>query len=205
MGIYANCIFPYLEMLATSRLGEERRSLLAATEGKILEIGSGAGQNFPHFSPNATHITGLEPSSTLRNRSIKKLQKKSLQNITVVKGVAEELPWKDNEFDMVVSFLVLCSVKNPQKALTEIYRVLKNGGKLLLFEHVVSPNPKTAKWQNRLTPYWKVVGCGCQLNRDTKTTIQKAGFDVDGLQGFRSKNMGPALTASVIGGIAFKP
>ena len=205
MGIYSDYIFPHLLELATQGLTEERKSLLEGVRGNVLEIGSGAGQNFPFFSSNVDQAVGLEPSPLSRKKASQTIERIQAEvNLSVVDGVAEKLPWDDGEFDAVISFLVLCSVQDADQALREINRVLKKGGKLFCFEHVLANDAKVAKWQERINPFWKIIGCGCHLNRDTASNIEAAGFELTELQTYRSTKMGPPISSYVIKGYATK-
>jgi ubiquinone/menaquinone biosynthesis C-methylase UbiE len=90
----------------------------------------------------------------------------------VTRVPAEQLPFEDDSFDTAVCTLVLCTVRDPERALAEIDRVLKPGGQLLFLEHVRSDDPALAKWQDRLTPLWRRVGHGCNPNRPTPDLIR---------------------------------
>jgi hypothetical protein len=47
---------------------------------------------------------------------------------------------------------------------------------MLFVEHAMSPEFRTARWQHRLTPYWKLIGRGCHLDRKMDQLIRSAGF-----------------------------
>ena len=89
---------------------------------------------------------------------------------------AERLPFGDESFDTVVFNLSLCTIPDPRRALGEARRVLKPDGRLLVLEHVKAREPGLARWQERINPIWKITGSGCHLNRDTKRSIEAAGF-----------------------------
>jgi len=67
-------------------------------------------------------------------------------------------------------------------ALTEKRRVLRPGGRLLFIEHGLSPETRIARWQHRLTPYWKLIGGGCHLDREMDESIRSAGFEIDAME-----------------------
>jgi ubiquinone/menaquinone biosynthesis C-methylase UbiE len=89
---------------------------------------------------------------------------------------AEKLPFPDNSFDYVITTLVLCTVRDLDKSLAEILRVLKPGGELRFFEHVRSKSGIFSAAQTMMTPVWKRCSLGCHLNRDTFAAIKRAGF-----------------------------
>src|SRR4029078_235456 len=76
----------------------------------------------------------------------------------VVDATVERLPFPDATFDTVVVTFVLCSVPSRGAALAEIARVRKPSGRLLFLEHVRSDDEKLAKWQDRITPLYNLVG-----------------------------------------------
>jgi ubiquinone/menaquinone biosynthesis C-methylase UbiE len=162
--------------------GKIRESLLSKAEGRVLEIGSGTGFNFPYYE-KADEVIAIEPQALMLEKSLERA-KHSRVPITVISADAERLPFPDNHFDTVVGILVLCTIPDPEKALTEIRRVCKPDGKVLLFEHVRLNNPFLGPLQDWLTPVWKRLCDGCHLNRNTLDTVKHAGFNVVRIERF---------------------
>lgn len=150
-----------------------RHDLLKKATGEVLEIGSGTGINFQYYAQ--VRVTALEPSDHMREQSLIRAKHSNVP-ITLVSGSAESLPFPDGTFDTVVGTLVLCSVESPQKAISEIKRVLKPDGRILLFEHVRLNDSPLGKLQDLLTPVWKKVCDGCHLNRDTVAYLNAEGI-----------------------------
>jgi ubiquinone/menaquinone biosynthesis C-methylase UbiE len=99
--------------------------------------------------------------------------------IELVPADGQRLDFANDSFDTVVVSLVLCTVPNPSDMLAEMFRVLRPGGQYLFFEHVASEDPKHRRWQDRLNPLQRLIGCGCNLNRETANLIEQAGFVID--------------------------
>jgi ubiquinone/menaquinone biosynthesis C-methylase UbiE len=158
-------------------LRERRERLLAQAEGRVLEIGGGTGLNLPYYGPNVAELVITEPEEPMARRLERKLPGYERQ-VQVLHAPAEELPFEDGSFDVVVSTLVLCTVADQQRALQEAHRVLKPGGRLLFLEHVRSDDPKLARRQDRLNGFQKRFACGCNCNRETLATIERHGFSV---------------------------
>ena len=100
-------------------------------------------------------------------------------NVRVVDGTASRLRLDDASVDAGVASLVLCSVPDPTAALAELHRVIRPGGELRFYEHVLAHNPKVARWQRRVDPIWTRLVGGCHLTRDTEHAITAAGFDIE--------------------------
>jgi ubiquinone/menaquinone biosynthesis C-methylase UbiE len=99
---------------------------------RILEIGAGTGMNFVYYPDNASGIA-TEPSTGM----LKIAQGKKRPNgIRLIQSCAENLPFKNDSFDVAFATLVFCSVNSPSAAFAELKRVVRSGGSILLLEHV---------------------------------------------------------------------
>lgn len=154
--------------------GPRRERLLAGLTGDVLDVGAGTGANLPYL-PAAKQVTAVEPDAAMRRKLTAKAAQAPVP-VTVSDAGAEALPCADASVDAVVFALVLCTVPDPDQALSEARRVLKPGGKLLVLEHVRGTG-KLARWQDRLVPLWRRVNAGCHPNRDTRAAVERAGFE----------------------------
>ena len=180
MGLYAKLILPRLLDLTmrNHRLALYRQQAVAAARGSVLEIGVGSGLNLPFYAPGTACVIAIDPSlELLRLASRRRLAARA--PISLLPASAEHLPFADAVFDTVVMTWTLCSIAHPVVALREMSRVLKPGGRLLFVEHGLSPEPRIARWQHRLTPCWKSIGGGCHLDRKMDDLIRAAGFGFD--------------------------
>ncbi|MEH7014238.1 class I SAM-dependent methyltransferase [Neobacillus niacini] len=159
-----------------------RKELLQRAEGKVLELGSGTGINFP-FYKDVDQVIAIEPSQHMIDQSINRLQL-SVVTIEMVKASAEKLPFEDNTFDTVVATLVFCTIPNAEKAIAEIKRVCKPKGSILLFEHVKMENRLLGGMQEWLTPVWKKICDGCCLNRETLKAFTSQGLKIEKVEQF---------------------
>ena len=157
---------------------QKRADLIPQAEGDVLEVGCGGGLNFGHYDPvRVSRVRGLDPSAALRLMAEKQANA-TAANIAVGEGVAESLPFADAQFDTAVLTFTLCSVASPQRALSEIRRVLKPGGRLLFCEHGRSPDAAVRVWQGRVEPLWKRIAGGCHLTRPVTQLLTSGGFDI---------------------------
>ena len=156
---------------------EHRARFLADARGRCLEIGAGTGLNLDRW-PEVDELVLSEPDPHMAARLRRKLAA-SAREAEVVQAPAERLPFPDGHFDTVALTYVLCTVPDPTAALREIDRVLAPGGRLLFLEHVRSPDPGLARWQDRLHGPWYLFGNGCHCNRDTLAEIDASPLELE--------------------------
>lgn len=153
-----------------------RKQLIQNVHGQVLEVGSGTGINFPYYL-QAEKVIAIEPAPLMRDQSLNRAANAHVP-IEVITARAEELPFPDDSFDVVVSTLVFCTIPDPIKALEEVKRACKPNGTVLFFEHVRLNHRFLGRLQDWLTPVWKRLCDGCHLNRDTLEVINQVGFKV---------------------------
>jgi ubiquinone/menaquinone biosynthesis C-methylase UbiE len=157
-------------------LGEMRQGLLADAAGRVLEIGAGTGVNLPYYGEGVESLALTDPEPPMLRR-LERAANEHRPDAQVLRASADELPFEDDSFDVLVSTLVLCGVDDQSRALTEARRVLRPGGRLLFIEHVRSDDPSLARFQDRFTRLNRfLVGCDC--NRQTLTAIETEQFEV---------------------------
>src|SRR5262245_21356194 len=164
-------------------LGKWRRWLVGGARGRTLDIGCGTGRNFPLYGSEAS-VVGLDPDRWALRRA-----RRRGPGTALVRGSAEHLPFRDGAFDTVVSGLVFCSGPNPKKGLAEVRRVLCPGGELRMLEHVRATEPRAARIQDFVQPLWTRITGGCHPNRDTESSVESAGFDIQAEGRRAKKNM----------------
>jgi ubiquinone/menaquinone biosynthesis C-methylase UbiE len=166
------------QMAGTEKAGLRafRERLLAGASGDVLEIGGGTGLNLPCYGPDVRSLTITEPEPPML-RHLERAVREHRPSATVLRAPAEDLPFDDHAFDVAVSTLVLCGVDDQPRALRELRRVLRPGGRLLFIEHLRSEDLAVARLQDRMNWLNRVVVC-CDCNRPTLDSIRQAGFTV---------------------------
>jgi ubiquinone/menaquinone biosynthesis C-methylase UbiE len=183
MGFYERWIVPRLLDLAMRNrvLDPYRQRTIETAQGLVLEVGVGSGLNLPLYGPAVTRVVGLDPSPELLRLASRRVPDMVIP-VSLLRASAEHLPLADAVFDTIVMTWTLCSISNPIAALTDMRLVLRPGGRLICVEHGLSPEVSTARWQHRLTPYWKRISGGCHLDRKTDDLIRAAGFQIDAIE-----------------------
>jgi ubiquinone/menaquinone biosynthesis C-methylase UbiE len=179
-------------------LRDVRHDLVRRANGRVLELGAGTGLNLPHYPGTVSEVLLTEPDPHMAAKLRKRVAASDLDT-TIVETPAENLPFEDSSVDTVVATLVLCTVNDPGRALSEIARVLRPGGTYLFAEHVRSSSAWAARWQDRLNRLWSWYAVGCQCNRDTLSVIERASFSLTHLRRDRLRWISPVVRPLVVG------
>ena len=184
MGLYERFVLPrIIDLTCGSKpVMRQRGKVVPHARGRILEVGMGSGLNLPYYDADKVEfVWGLEPSEGMRERAEPRLSASPLEVRWLgLKG--EEIPLEDNSVDTVVLTYTLCTIPDYRLALEQMRRVLKPDGQLLFCEHGKAPDKAIKKWQDRLNPVWKVIGGGCNLNRDIPQILGQSGFGIKNLE-----------------------
>jgi len=183
LGLYDKYILPkFLNCACGSNpINYQRQKIVPLAKGKVLDIGIGSGLNIPFYNSNKIdRVIGIDPSHELISLA-KGLANDSTASIELVIGSAESIPYPDNFFDTVLVTYTMCTIPNVAVANKEMWRVLKDDGRLIFCEHGLAPDKKISKWQNRIDPFWGKIAGGCHLNRDIQALITDAGFSFESL------------------------
>jgi ubiquinone/menaquinone biosynthesis C-methylase UbiE len=97
---------------------------------RLLEIGAGTGLNFK-FYPASRQAVASEISIKMLEFAAAKTD-----TIQLIQADAESLPFAANTFDAAFATLVFCSIPKPENAFSELRRIVKPNGKIVLLEHV---------------------------------------------------------------------
>lgn len=195
-------VFVLLSRAAREEVGPHRDEALAPATGRVIEVGAGHGENFTRYPGTVTEVVAVEPEPYLRRKATEAAAAAPVP-VRVVDGTAEALPAGDGEFDTAVASLVLCSVPDQAPALAELHRVLRPGGTLIFYEHVLAQDARLARRQRRLDPVWTRLAGGCHLDRDTPAAIAAAGFEIEHARRFDMPRAGPVKPHVI--GLARRP
>lgn len=171
----------FMEPLEKNVLGELRKMIIPAASGSVLELGYGTGANFQYYNPaSVKSLSALDP----RSRPVAKTRAKF--PVRFIQGYAEEIPFPDGHFDTVVETLVFCSVRNLNRSIAEVLRVLKPGGAFIFLDHVKPPEKGLSVLFSAMDVFWPKIAGGCHLTREPDRLIRSAGFRIEksGTEGY---------------------
>ena len=182
----------------------ERRRWVPQAAGAVLEIGVGSGLNLAFYDPaRVTSVVGIDPSAPLLVKARARVADAPVP-VELIDSAAEDLPFAAARFDSAVVSYSLCSVADPARALAEVRRVLRPGAPLYFVEHGCSDDPRTSRWQARITPAWRALSGNCHLDRDVAALLRAADFALPTLETGPGPD-GLRLTSFTYQGIATTP
>jgi ubiquinone/menaquinone biosynthesis C-methylase UbiE len=172
LNYYYKNIFPFLmnKNIGKKEILELRREVLAYAKDEILEIGIGTGINLELYPCSVNNITAID--NYVREIPKSKI-KVDFYNMSV-----ENMTFRENTFDTVVSTFCLCSIDNLEKSLQEVKRVLKPNGRLIFLEHGQAQEYNLQLLQNVSNPIFNILACGCNVNRNYINILKNNGFKV---------------------------
>ena len=180
MAFYRDRIYPQL----VSKFGDPkpirmlREKFVPLARGKVLEIGVGAGANFPHYDPKRVNkLYALEPNQHMIRLASRQTRETTL-NMEFLDLPGERIPLEDRSIDSVVSTFTLCTIPGVMEAIQGIRRVLKQEGQLIFFELSISPDSDVMRWQRWWEPIHYYLFQGLYLTRDMASLLTKGGFDL---------------------------
>lgn len=166
-----------VEFLAFGKL---RRRLWDEADGAIvLEIGVGTGKNIPYHRADA-HTVAVDISTRMLRRAARRARGLA-RDVDLVLADAQHLPFRDSAFDEASATFVFCSVPDPVAGLQEARRVVRDGGRVHLLEHVRARNPIVGRLMDLANPI-AVRLSGANINRETVSNVAKAGLALDSVE-----------------------
>ena len=203
MGVYEDQVLPRLNdvVLSGKQFRELRAKVAAGLEGEVLEVGFGSGRNLLHIPADVKRVRAVDPAEVGRRLARKRVAASPVP-VEYIGLDGQNLPLPDASVDSVLTTWTLCTIPDVARALDEIRRVLRPGGGLHFLEHGRAPEPRVARWQDRLTPLQRRVAGGCHLNRPIARLITDSGLRITTLDNFTLK--GPKTFGYMYEGVAVK-
>lgn len=180
MGVYREHVLPRLvdRACGIGDLRGWREQVTTGLSGTVVEIGFGSGHNMPAYPAEVTLVYAVEPAATARRLAERRITDSGIP-VEHVALHGESIPLADASCDGALSTFTLCTIGQVERALAEIWRVLRPGGRFHFLEHGLSPDLSVARWQHRLEPLQKRLADGCHLTRQPAELVREAGFTIE--------------------------
>ena len=157
------------------KYGALKREMFGGLPRTVVELGAGDGANLRYLD-RGTRVIAIEPNVHM-HRCLRARATRYGIHVDVHAATADALPLADRTVDAVISSLVLCTVPDPARALAEVRRVLRPGGRYWCIEHVAAPEGTALAWlQRALRRPWRWLFEGCETHRDIAGRLREAGF-----------------------------
>ncbi len=164
--------------------GKRKEKLFANMQGTVVEIGSGTGANTRYLKAG-TKLIAVEPNIHMHS-SLRENARLYGLDVEIKNNMAENMDIKSDSIDVVFSTLTLCTIRQEHKALSEIKRILKPGGKFIFIEHVAAKNGTLLEMIQKLSfRPWFWLFEGCHNHKDIESSINGAGFSTVKLENFK--------------------
>jgi ubiquinone/menaquinone biosynthesis C-methylase UbiE len=187
--------------MASREFADIRERVCAGLAGEVLEVGFGSGLNVPHYPPAVARVRAVDPATVGRRLAAARVARSPVPVVYVgLDGQAVAI--EPGSVDHVLITWTLCTVPDARLALSEAYRVLRAGGSLRFVEHGLAPDPRVARWQDRLTPLQRRLAGGCHLNRPIDALVAGSGLELTKLDNYYVR--GPKALGYMFEGVAVK-
>jgi ubiquinone/menaquinone biosynthesis C-methylase UbiE len=120
---------------------------MAAPESSdlVLDIATGTGNTALTLAPLVRRVIGVDVAAAMLDQARSRAEAENIQNVEFVSGQAEDLPFSDPEFSLVISRHAPHHFHDLEKFLREVRRVLKPGGRFVVADQI-SPSPQIEEW-----------------------------------------------------------
>lgn len=157
-------------------LSSLREKIIPSASGNVLEVGVSVGANFPYYTDDVNHLTGVDFSSEMLKHAHVAASHYQI-SLTLMQADIDEVLFEPHSFDTIVSTLTVCGYNDPIATLKRYRSWCKDDGLVLFLEHGLSSNAFLSFTQKAINPIFKKIS-GCNSNRDIPKLIEKAGFEI---------------------------
>ena len=156
-----------------------RSEVVSMAEGHVLEIGVGTGKNLAYYS-SGVDVQAIDFSHGMLKMAVGKSIPDGCK-VNFCEMDVQTLEFEENRFDCSISTFVFCTVPDAKQGLSELYRVLKPGGKAIFLEHQKSRNSLINIFLYMMEPMMRLL-FGTSMIRETQDYINASGLIIDSVE-----------------------
>ena len=132
---------------------------------RVIEVGVGTGISLSLY-PLGCHVVGIDFTRKMLDKAQEKKNLHRLDHVELIEMNAENMTFEDNSFDHSLAAFVITVAPNPEKVVSEMKRVTKKGGSILIFNHFSSKNPVLAGMNRFFSPLTEKCGWRSDITLD---------------------------------------
>ena len=153
---------------AVTNVGRQRAvNYINTRPGSVLEVGVGTGLSLRHYGQNMS-VTGIDFSDEMLGKAKFKVDALELNQVSELRQMdARNLDFPDNHFDTVAAMHVLSVVPEPRRVMSEIARVCKPGGQVVITNHFKREHGIMASLERLFAPFENTLGWHSDFEIDT--------------------------------------
>jgi phosphatidylethanolamine/phosphatidyl-N-methylethanolamine N-methyltransferase len=145
------------------KIGMERSGIRKGD--RVIEVGVGTGISLSLY-PRDCHVVGIDFTRKMLDKAQEKKDLHRLDHVELIEMNAENMTFEDNSFDHSLAAFVITVAPNPEKVVSEMKRVTKKGGSILIFNHFSSKNPVLAGMNRFFSPLTEKCGWRSDITLD---------------------------------------
>ena len=132
---------------------------------RVLEVGVGTGLCLPMY-PAHCDVTAIDLSEAMLAKAASRVKTLGLTNVTLERMDAGKMTFADDTFDVVIAAYVVTAVPDYRKLMSEMVRVSRPGGRLVLLNHFTQDSPIIAAVEKAISPICVKIGFRTDLSVD---------------------------------------
>ena len=130
---------------------------------RVLEVGVGTGINLALYPKNCS-VTGIDFTGSMLEIARERVVRKDIRNVRLLQMDAADLKFVDNSFDIVYAPYLISVVPDPVRVAREMRRVCRPGGRIIVLNHFLSPNPILSRIERWISPFTIHIGFTADLD-----------------------------------------
>lgn len=133
------------------------RRLAPRREEHILEVGIGTGLSLAGY-PHGCRVVGIDVSEGMLRLADRQVRSRTLGNVALLRMDAQSMGFADDSFDAVIAAYVMTVIPDYRRALDEMARVCRPGGRLLILNHFTNGNRLVRAVERAVSPLCEQLG-----------------------------------------------